>query len=166
MQNPGADHDEGRRLSVRSATLAHAAESAPIRRERVSIAAMVRRWATAVLALAAVLLVAGTGAYRYTYGSWWQSPQRIPYCGRTYMPGASDLSLADIRQRASRTALSGEASDPLISIGKTPPVFGADMLAVVTPEAQRQQLGIPCTMALYLKTGNDQYRAYGLSGGP
>ncbi|GAA2149624.1 hypothetical protein [Humibacillus xanthopallidus] len=127
---------------------------------------MVRRWATAVLALTAVVLSAGTFAYRYTYGSWWQSPQRIPYCGRTYVPGTPDLSLADVRQRVSRTALPGGAADPLVSIGKTPPVVGADMLAAVTPEAQRQQLGTPCAMALYLKTGNDHYMAYGLSGGP
>jgi len=127
---------------------------------------MVRRWATAVLALTAVLLIAGTFAYRYTYGSWWQAPQRIPYCGRTYMPGTPDLSLAEIRQAVSQTGLPGGAPGPLVSIGKTPPVVGADMLAAVTPEARRQQLGIPCAMALYLKTGDDQYRAYGLSGGP
>lgn len=127
---------------------------------------MVRRWATAALAVTAVVLIGGAFAYRYTYGSWWQAPQRIPYCGRTYMPGTPDLSLAEIRQRASQTGLPGDAPDPLVSIGKTPPIVGQDMLAAVTPEAQRQQLGIPCTMALYLKTSDDRYTAYGLSGGP
>ena len=40
------------------------------------------------------------------------------------------------------------------------------MLAAVTPGAQRRRLGVPCTMVLYLKTGGDGYRAYGITGGP
>jgi hypothetical protein len=54
----------------------------------------------------------------------------------------------------------------LAIIGKAPPIVGAEMLAVVTPEVERHKHQVPCTMALYLKTGEDAYTAYGLTGGP
>jgi len=120
----------------------------------------------AVLALVGALLIVTTVAYRFAYGTWWQAPERIPYCNRTYVAGTPDLSLADIRRRESRTALPGDKPYPVMTIGKTPPILGAEMLAAVTPESQRQKLRVPCAMGIYLKTGDDSYAAYGISGGP
>ena len=40
------------------------------------------------------------------------------------------------------------------------------MLAAVAPESQRQKLRVPCAMGIYLKTGDDSYAAYIISGGP
>ena len=127
---------------------------------------MMRRTGLAVAGLLGVLLVLSTSAYRYVYGSWWQAPERIPYCGRTYVAGTTGLTLADVRRRETSTALPGDRSYPLVSIGTAPPMVGGQMLAAVTPGAQRRRLGVPCTMVLYLKTGGDGYRAYGITGGP
>lgn len=127
---------------------------------------MMRGRVVAVLALVGALLLVTTVVYRSEYGTWWQAPERIPYCNRIYVAGTPDLSLANIRRRESRTALPGDKPYPVVAIGKTPPILGAEMLAAVTPEAQRQKLGVPCTMGTYLKTGDDSYAAYGISGGP
>ena len=132
---------------------------------RASIARM-RKWLRAVLALIGTLVVVATIAYRYAYGTWWQAPERIPYCDRTYIAVAPHLSLGDIRQRESQTSLPGDQPYPVVTIGKAPPIVGAEMLAAVTPQARREQLGVPCTMGLYVQTGDDQYTAYGITGGP
>ena len=126
---------------------------------------MMRRTGLTLAVLVGVLLVVSTSAYRYVYGSWWQTPERIPYCGRTYVAGTAGLTLADVRTRESKTALPGDRPYPLVSIGSAPPVVGGEMLAAVTPESQQRKSGVPCAMGLYLKTG-DRYTAYGITGGP
>jgi hypothetical protein len=125
-----------------------------------------RRWLRAVLVLVGTLLIVTTAAYRYAYGTWWRAPERIPYCGRTYIAVTPHLSLADIRQRESQTSLPGDQPYAVVPIGKAPPIVGAEMLAAVTPVAQREKLGVPCAMGLYVKTGDDQYTSYGITGGP
>ena len=125
-----------------------------------------RRAVWVLSSLAGALLIVTTVAYRYAYGTWWQAPERIPYCGRTYLAGTRGLSLAEIRQRESQTSLPGDKPYPVVGIGKAPPLFGAQMLAALTPDEQRTRLGVPCTMGLYVKTGDGSYTAYGLSGGP
>lgn len=127
---------------------------------------MMRRWVLVVSASVVALGLGTTVAYRYAYGTWWEAPQRVPFCGRTYLAGTQGLSLADIRRRESQTALPGDKPYPVVGIGRTPPIVGAQMLAALTPEAQRKKLGVPCTMGLYLQTRDGSYTAYGLSGGP
>ena len=128
--------------------------------------ALVRRTGLLVAGVLAVLLLAGTLAYRYAYGSWWQAPQRIGYCGRTYAVGSSGLTLADVRARERETALPGDHPYPLVSIGRVPPVVGGQLLAALAPVTQRGRFGVPCTMVLYLRTGDDRYTAYAIVGGP
>ncbi|HEX2856887.1 MAG TPA: hypothetical protein VHO26_05345 [Propionibacteriaceae bacterium] len=127
---------------------------------------MLRRTALVVTCLLGVLVVGSSLAYRAAYGSWWRTPTRIPYCGRTYLAGASGLTLADVRTRELRTALPGDRPYPLVGIGSAPPVVGGRLLAAVTPQAERAKLGVPCAMSVYLRAGQDSYTAYGLSGGP
>jgi hypothetical protein len=127
---------------------------------------MVRRLATGALALLGIAAAVTTLAYRHSYGTLWQEPQRISYCGRTYLAGTSDLSVADVRRSETHTALPGDKPYPLVAIGKAPPIVGQPMLAALTPESRRRQLGVPCTMAIYLRTGEDAYTLYGISGGP
>lgn len=115
--------------------------------------------------IASVAAIA-TLEYRHAYGTWWQEPERISYCGRTYLAGYSDLKLSDVQRFESRTALPGDKPYPLVSIGKTPPLVGQAMLAALTPESRQRQLGVPCTMGIYLQTGADSYTAYSISGGP
>ncbi|GAA6527624.1 hypothetical protein IDVR_34220 [Intrasporangium sp. DVR] len=119
-----------------------------------------------MLIFVGTLLMVTTATYRYAYGTWWQAPARIPYCGRTYIPVTAHLSLAEVRQRESQTALPGDQPYAVVPIGKAPPVLGAKMVAAVTPEAQREKLGVPCAMGLYVKTGDDEFTAYGITGGP
>ncbi|WP_407343657.1 hypothetical protein [Pengzhenrongella phosphoraccumulans] len=127
---------------------------------------MKRRSATAVVALTLVVAAAGTASYRYAYGTWWQTPQRISYCDRTYLRGTAVRSGAEIRQIESTTTLNGDAPYMLEVVGKVPPVIGQPLLAVVPPDAKRANPALPCSMGIYLKNGPDSYLAYGLSGGP
>ena len=121
--------------------------------------------AAAVVALSLVVAAAGTVGYRHAYGTWWQTPQRIGYCDRTYLGGTATISGAELRDRESATALPGDAPYALRVVGKVPPIVGQPLLAVVTPAARRTP-GMPCTMGVYLQNGPDSYLAYGLSGGP
>jgi hypothetical protein len=124
---------------------------------------MKQRLAGIAAAPVIVVAVGGTLGYRKAYGTWWQAPQRIDYCERTYLRGAPGPSRADIDQHESLAGLSGDAPYPVVAV---PPVVGRPLLAIVSPEAERRRLGLPCSMALYLDTGADTYTAYGLSGGP
>lgn len=72
----------------------------------------------------------------------------------------------EIEELESRTALPGDAPYPVVTVGKVPPILGQPLLAAVTPEAARRGLGLPCAMAVHLKTGADTYTSYGISGGP
>jgi hypothetical protein len=119
-----------------------------------------------VVALIMIVAAGATLGYRKVYGTWWQTPQHIAYCERTYLSATPALSHAEIIKRESKTALPGDAPYPVVTVGKVPPIVGQPLLAAVTPEAARHRLGLPCTMGIYLKTGADVYTAYGLSGGP
>jgi hypothetical protein len=125
---------------------------------------MKRRLAGMVIALMVVLAAGGTLAYRKAYGTWWQTPERLTYCARTYLRGTPALSHAAIVNF--KEALPGAAPYPVVTVGKVPPLVGQPLLAAVTPKAIRGSAGLPCAMAVYLKTGRDAYTAYGLSGGP
>ena len=127
---------------------------------------MKHRLAAAIVALTLVVAATGTVSYRYAYGTWWQTPQRIGYCDRTYLGGTAVRSGAEIRQVESATALPGDAHYTLEVVGKVPPIIGQTLLAVVTPDAKRGNPALPCSMGIYLQAGPDSYLAYGLSGGP
>lgn len=105
----------------------------------------------------------GVLAYRVAYGTWWGTPDHLSYCGRTYLRGTAGLTHAEIV--GLRAALPGDAPYPVVAVATVPPVVGHPLLAAVTPQAERQRLGVPCTMAVYLKTGTDSYTGYALSGG-
>ena len=127
---------------------------------------MLRRTGLVVACVLGVLLVGSSVAYRMAYGSWWRTPTRFPYCGRTYLAGASDLTRAAVKTRELRAALQGDPPHPLVRIGSAPPLVGGQLLAAVTPQAERAKLGVPCAMTVYLKSSGDRYTAYGISGGP
>lgn len=127
---------------------------------------MKRRWVVAGLALIAALLVGSTLLYRVSYGTWWSAPERISYCGRTCAESIAGLSLADVRERESATALPGDEPYRVVAVGKAPPIIGGRVLAALTPKAQRDKLGVSCTMGVYLQTGDDSYTYYGILGGP
>ena len=127
---------------------------------------MKHRPASIGVALIMIVTAGGTLGYRKAHGTWWQTPQRIDYCERTYLLGTPSLGRAVIEKRESTTALPGDAPYPMVTVGRVPPIVGQPLLAVVTPEAVRRRLDLPCSMGVYLKTGADTYAAYGLSGGP
>ena len=97
---------------------------------------------------------------------WWQTPDRVSYCERTYRSATPGLSLDAIKNRESKTSQRGDSPYPVTTVGKVPPVIGRPLLAAVTPAEVRRQLGVPCSMGVYLKTGTDTYTAYTLLGGP
>lgn len=126
---------------------------------------MRRRIASIVVVLVVTLAAGGTATYRVAYGTWWGTPDHINYCERTYLRGAPGLTRAEIVGFGA--ALPGDASQPVITIAKVPPVIGQPLMAALAPPGNPQrQLGVPCTMAVYLKTRTDAYTGYGLDGGP
>ncbi|MHB8187946.1 MAG: hypothetical protein ACYDDU_18135 [Dermatophilaceae bacterium] len=130
---------------------------------------MGHRLAGIVVALIIIVAAVGTLGYRKAYGTWWQTPQRIAYCERTYETGNGPaVSRADIEKRESKTALPGDAPYPVVTVGKVPPIVGQPLVAAVTPEAARHKFDppVPCAMGVYLKTGADAYIHYGILGGP
>jgi hypothetical protein len=121
-------------------------------------------------------------AYRYAYGTfgWWHGPERISWCGRTYLPGnGTPLTRAAIEQQE-RDALTAQLetmnpamramyvrghpndSPPLTEVARVPPLVGGMLLASGTGTGR----GTPCAMVVYLEVDPDAYRTYGLSGGP
>ena len=129
---------------------------------------MKRRMTGIVVALIMIVAAGATLTYRMAYGTWWQTPQRLVYCERTYLSGApaTTFSRAMIENLESKTALPDDAPYPVATVGKVPPIVGQPLLAAVTPDAARRTLGLPCSMGVYLQTGADAYTAYILSGGP
>lgn len=127
---------------------------------------MMRRTVIGALGLVILLLAVATLWYRHEYGTWWTTPDKIPYCQRTYLRGTSDLSRVQVQALEAHTNLTGEQPYPLVAVGHAPPIIGSELFAAVIPDAIRNRLHLPCAMAVYLKTGNNQYTAYGLSGGP
>jgi len=124
------------------------------------------RRAVAVQLGVAGLLAAGAAwslHSRITYGTWDPTapPNRIEFCGRRYYPGGAIVTRED--------AMAGV--DPSFGatwrqVGRTD--SGVSLYAMVVPQSTRTRFSppIPCTMILYLQTGRDSYRGYGLSGGP
>lgn len=108
------------------------------------------------------LLVLGSGltlAYRKAYGTWWQRPEKLAWCDRTYVHYRQDAPLF------SRAQIDRSAPSPVVRVGTVPPLVGRPLIASVTPDSDRASGG-PCSMAVFLETGEDTYAAYSLSGGP
>ncbi len=84
----------------------------------------------------------------------WSPPERIHFCGRDYLRGGI------VSSAAAHDASGAESWRQLTRGPLLQPVYGRP-----TSAEQRATLGVPCTMALYLREG-DGYRAYSLSGGP
>ena len=118
----------------------------------------------ALVVLVVMASAAGILGYRKAYGTWLQTPDRINFCERQFLRGTPGLTRAEISQWESTA--SGGNSSPVETVGLVPPLVGQPLLAALTPRATQHDLGAPCTMVVYLKTGADTYTAYGLSGGP
>jgi hypothetical protein len=107
-----------------------------------------------------------SGSTRATYGTmvWWEAPARIHWCDRDYLQHGTHVSREGIQPGES---IDGTAY-PVTTVGRLPPGIGRSLLASVTPPQQRDtaQPPLPCTMALYLWDGPDDYLVYSLSGGP
>jgi len=102
---------------------------------------------------------------RQSFGVWdpRSQPVRIKYCGRTYNGGAGGTS--SLREQA----ISGV--DPgSHSVWREVGTTDADVpyYAMVMPDSVRRRFSppLPCTMAVYLRVGDDAYAPYILSGGP
>jgi hypothetical protein len=113
--------------------------------------------------------IVGTLAYRKAYGTWWGTPDRIGYCGRTY---GTDFSAVVSRAEivSFKAALPGDPPYPVVTVARVPPIVGQPLLAARTPDSARLDSQgnsrLPCAMSVYLKIGPDSYNAYTISGGP
>ncbi len=88
------------------------------------------------------------------------APPRVDYCGRRYYPGDRTDTLAGVQGFLAENGLHG-----LTQIDTAP--SGMPIIAnVLPPDMRAQYHSNVCTMALWVQTGPDTYRAYGLSGGP
>ena len=122
------------------------------------------------MALVAGVIGAASIAYRRAYGTWWQTPQRISFCDRTY--ASSDLPVlltrAEVESRVGSLGANNDVDRTLRVVATVPPlpIVGKPVLAVVVPPLDREEKGLPCTMALYLQIGADRYVPFPLSGGP
>jgi hypothetical protein len=122
--------------------------------------------AVALVSLVALLALTGALASRAAYGNFapWQRPAHLSWCARVYLPSdGPTLTRAEVELR--RGQLPGDEPYPVVEVTQVPPLVGRPVLASVTPP-QRQRLGVPCAMAIYLQVGPDSYVSYGLSGGP
>jgi hypothetical protein len=119
----------------------------------------------AAVGISVILLVlAGRSIYsRAAFGTWDPTalPTRISYCDRRYLPGS----------HLTRSRIDAEANDlgtfPVRQISTT--LDGRPIFAKPLPDNVRHKYGnppLPCAMSVYLKLGDDDYVAYGLSGGP
>jgi hypothetical protein len=125
---------------------------------------MTRARLLVAVAVLAGLFAAGVGAYALApamrnqamYGtvSTEGTPPLIRYCNRTYLPAAAPKSGSQVMEL-----------NILERIGTTP--AGMPVMAdVMSPASRASYHTNVCTMAIWVKTGPDQYLAYGLSGGP
>jgi hypothetical protein len=124
-----------------------------------------RVWVRAVRILAVLTVVAAlgfTGWYRHTYNVWpgQDASTRVHWCGRDYATGGGTLTWKEISSPRS----------PVQAVAQYPPLGWSrqELLAVVTPPAERYAVSppLPCAMGIYLRIGRNEYRAYGLLGGP
>jgi hypothetical protein len=112
-----------------------------------------------------LLALAGRAVYsRAAFGTWDPAapPTRISYCNRTYLPGSH---VTRIQINADGNSL---GTFRLRQVGAT--ADGKPIVAKPLPDNVRHKYGnaspLPCAMVVYLKLGDDDYVAYGLSGGP
>lgn len=128
---------------------------------------MIRRLTGVLVAVVVIVAAAGTVAYRKVYGTWWQAPEHIAYCGRIFenVHGPA-LSRAEVDSYVASHYLAGEGPFPAVTVGKVPPIVGKPLVAAVNPEAARDGHSESCRMDVYLKTGEDAYSLYFASGGP
>jgi hypothetical protein len=113
-------------------------------------------------------LLAASGAFslhsRITYGTWdpTAQPARIEFCGRRYYAGAP----ATVTREWAMGGVDPSFGATWREVGRTD--GGVPLYAMVVSESTRNRFSppIPCTMMVFLQTGRDSYRRYGLSGGP
>lgn len=86
----------------------------------------------------------------------------IHWCGRDYESGSG--------AKRTRAQIQAMAPGPIHWVGGYPPLpfIGGQLYAAVTPDSKRDAVSppLPCSMAVYLRTGQNQYKPYVLSGGP
>lgn len=130
---------------------------------------LVKRWQTALVVVVLLLAMSVGGTflvYHTIYHSFafWSAPHRITYCDREYQDDATSLTRVQIDSQP--VSLPGDSPYQLTSIGDRVPLIGWHLWAKITPKDRRSELGLPCTMELYLQQGPDSYRSYSLIGGP
>jgi hypothetical protein len=115
----------------------------------------------AAVGISVILLVlAGRSIYsRAAFGTWDPTalPTRISYCDRNYLPGS----------HLTRSQIDAEGNFPYRQVGTT--ADGKPIFAQPLADSERHKYGnppLPCAMGVYLKLAEDDYVAYGLSGGP
>lgn len=126
------------------------------------VIAVIASAAAAVAIFAVAPTISKAVSAQLTYGTFDTSgpPPRVDYCGRRYYP--SDRSMTADQVKAD-LALNGFVG--LSRIGTAP--SGMPVVTNVMPAAVRAQHHTDvCTMEVWVQTGPDSYRPYGLSGGP
>ena len=112
---------------------------------------------------------AASVAYQRAYGTWWQTPERISFCDRTYVAAETPVLLtrAEVESRVGSLGANDDIDRTLRVVATVPPlpVVGKPVLAVVVNPLDREEKGLPCTAALYLQMGADRYVRFGLSSG-
>lgn len=127
---------------------------------------MARRLAGTLVVLIIMVAAVATLGYRKAYGSWWQAPEHIAYCDRTFdNVHGPVLSRAEVDKYVNHNHLAGEGPFPVVTVG-IPPIVGLPLMASISPEASPDGRVQSCRMDVYLKTGDDAYSLYFASGGP
>jgi len=112
--------------------------------------------------VAAALLDAGWNAVAYHVLPGPATIGGIHWCGRDYVNTTGS--------EHTRAQIQAMAPSPVHWVGGYPPLpfIGGQLYATVTPGSQRNSVSppLPCSEAVYLRTGQNQYKAYALSGGP
>lgn len=119
-----------------------------------------RLWVNVARTALAAAVVAGgfTVWYRATYHVFpGQQVPRVHWCGRDYQdegPAQTWRRISDLER------------SPIRAVGQYPPLvwWGQELLAL-SPRMVHEP-GEPCAMVVYLRTGQGDYRAYVLEGGP
>ena len=121
-----------------------------------------RVWTAIAQRAAALVLVAAVIFalwYRQTYQVWpgQAASAQVHWCGRDYQ-----------YQGATQTwrQITSQARWPVRAVSWYPPLglTRLQLFAALYPKAQRSPSS--CATSVYLRTGPDRYRAYGLEGGP
>jgi hypothetical protein len=119
-----------------------------------------KRAAFGVLALTVVAAAGFAGWYRQTYNVWpgQGASGRVHWCGRDYQTGGLPRSWQQI---------TSQERFPIHAVGQYPPL-GWSRQDLFAPESKRLPVSPPlaCAMVVYLRTGPNEYQAYGLLGGP